>query len=140
VDSAAPVAPADLAARWRDRLSAEAGGYAPLALGDITREDPTLVSALMTRPGQFPGRPRGRTPVFYGSYDWHSCVEMHWVLVRLLKEAPGAVPEAEIRSALDAQFSPDGLRGEAEYAQLKGTGLRHYGWGWALTLVHELAA
>ena len=25
--------------------------------------------------------------MFYGSFDWHSCVEMHWVLVRLLKAA-----------------------------------------------------
>jgi hypothetical protein len=139
VDPAAPVASADVAAQWRDRLGAEADGYARLALENITREYPTLVSALMTGPGQFPDRPRDRTPVFYGSYDWHSCVEMHWVLVRLLKVAPGAVPEAEVRSALDAQFTPDGLRGEAEYAQLKGTGLRHYGWGWALTLIHELA-
>ncbi len=89
----------------------------------------------MTGPGQFPRQPRDRTPVFYGSYDWHSCVEMHWVLVRLLKAVPGAVPAAGMRSALDAQFTPDGLAAEAEYARLSGTGLRHYGWGWALRLM-----
>ena len=50
------------------------------------------------------------------------------------------MPAAEIRSALDAQFTPDGLRAEAEYARLSGTGLRHYGWGWALSLAHELAS
>ena len=75
----------DLAAEWLDRLRAEADGYARLALENIAREFPTLVSALMTAPGQFPPRPRDRTPVFYGSFDWHSCVEMHWVLVRLLR-------------------------------------------------------
>ena len=130
----------DLAAEWRGRLNAEADSYARLALENITREYPTLVSALMTGPGQFPRQPRDRTPVFYGSYDWHSCVEMHWVLVRLLKAVPGAVPAAGIRSALDAQFTPDGLAAEAEYAGLSGTGLRHYGWGWALRLSYELAS
>ena len=130
----------DLAAEWRSRLSAEADSYARLALENITREYPTLVSALMTGPGQFPRQPRDRTPVFYGSYDWHSCVEMHWVLVRLLRAVPGAVPAAEIRSALDAQLTPDGLAAEAEYARLSGTGLRHYGWGWALRLSYELAS
>jgi hypothetical protein len=131
----------DLAGEWLDQLRAEADGYARLALENIAREFPTLVSALMTAPGQFPHRPRDRTPVFYGSFDWHSCVEMHWVLVRLLKTyPPTVVPATEIRSALDAQFTPDGLRQEAEYAQMDGTGLRQYGWGWALTLSHELAA
>jgi len=130
----------DLAAEWLDRLHAEADGYARLALENIAREFPALVSALMTAPGQFPRRPRDRTPVFYGSFDWHSCVEMHWVLVRLLQACPDAVPAAGIRSALDAQFTPEGLRQEAGYARMSGTGLRHYGWGWALTLIHELAA
>jgi len=130
----------DLAAEWLDRLRPEAGGYARLALQNIAREFPTLVSALMTAPGQFPSRPRDRNPVFYGSFDWHSCVEMHWVLVRLLRVASDVVPGEEIRSALDAQFTPEGLRQEAEFARKSGTGLRHYGWGWALTLSHELAA
>jgi hypothetical protein len=129
----------DLAAEWLDRLRAEADGYARLALENIAREFPTHVSALMTAPGQFPRRPRDRTPVFYGSFDWHSCVEMHWVLVRLLRVAPDAVPAAEVRAALDAQFTPEGLRQEAEYAQMSGTGSRHYAWGWALALAHELA-
>ena len=130
----------NLTAGWQDRLTAEAGGYARLALENIARTYPTLVSALLTGPGQFPTQPRDRTPVFYGSFDWHSCVEMHWVLVKLLKTVPGAVPAAEIRSALDAQFTPEGLAAEAEYAKLPGTGSRHYAWGWALTLSHELAS
>ena len=117
----------DLAAEWLDRLRPEAGGYARLALENITREFPALVSALMTGPGQFPSRPRDRTPVFYGSFDWHSCVEMHWVLVRLLRMAPDVVPGEEIRSALNAQLTPEGLDREAAYARLSGTGLRHYG-------------
>jgi hypothetical protein len=93
----------------------------------------------MTGPGDFPHRPRDRTPVFYGSFDWHSCVEMYWVLVRLLKTAPDAVPAAQIRSALDAQFTADGLRREAEFVTNGGRSERPYGWGWALSLIYELA-
>ena len=90
----------DLAEDWLGRLRAETDGYARLALENIGQEFPSLVAMLMTGPGQFPDRPRDRTPVFFGSLDWHSCVEMHWVLVRLLKTAPGAVPADEIRAAL----------------------------------------
>jgi hypothetical protein len=121
------------------RLRPELDGYARLALDNIGREFPSYVTALLTGPGEFPARPRDRTPVFYGSFDWHSCVEMHWVLVRLLKVAGDTVPAAEIRAALDRQFAPGGLRAEAEFMRTKGGFERPYGWGWALALAHELA-
>jgi hypothetical protein len=130
----------DLAAVWRGLLRAEADGYARLALANIAREFPSYVIVLMNGPGEFPVRPRDRTPVFFGSLDWHSCVEMHWVLVRLLKVAGDAVPAAEIRAALDAQFTARGLRAEAEFMAASGGSERPYGWGWALTLAHELAS
>jgi Protein of unknown function (DUF2891) len=130
----------DVVTEWQDRLRAEAGGYARLALANIAREFPSYVIVLMNGPGEFPVRPRDRTPVFFGSLDWHSCVEMHWVLVRLLKMAGDAVPVAEIRSALDAQFTARGLRAEAEFMAASGGTERPYGWGWALTLAHELAS
>jgi Protein of unknown function (DUF2891) len=120
-------------------LRSELDGYARLALDNIGREFPSYVTVLLTGPGEFPARPRDRTPVFYGSLDWHSCVEMHWVLVRLLKVAGDAVPAAEIRAALDRQFAPGGLRAEAEFMRAKGGFERPYGWGWALALAHELA-
>ena len=63
---------------------------------------------------------------------------MHWVLVRLLKMAPDAVPAEEIRAILDAQFTAEGLRREAEFISGGGRSERPYGWGWALTLIHEL--
>ena len=72
---------------WGDVLRAHAGEYARVALTNIGREFPSDIHHLMTGPGDFPRRPRERTPVFYGSFDWHSCVEMHWMLVRLLKVA-----------------------------------------------------
>jgi hypothetical protein len=118
----------ELAAGWLDRLRPELAGYARVALDNIAREFPSHVTSMMTAPGDFPDRPRARNPVFWGSLDWHSCVEMHWVLVRLLKAAPEAFPQRE------------GLRAEAEFmAAAHGAAIeRPYGWGWALSLAHEL--
>ena len=129
-----------LAAGWLDRLRPELAGYARAALDNIGQEFPAYISTTMTAPGDFPFRPRDRNPVFYGSFDWHSCVEMFWLLVRLLKVAPADVPAAEIRAALDARLTPGGLRAEAEFMVTEhGAAMeRPYGWGWALALAAEL--
>jgi hypothetical protein len=128
----------DLADDWGELLRAEAADYAQVALANIRREFPSGVYHSMTAPGDFPFRPKARTPAFYGSYDWHSCVEMHWLLVRLLRIAADVIPAKEIRSALNAHFRPVALAAEAEFVSSRdGLGERPYGWGWALALVHE---
>jgi hypothetical protein len=125
---------------WDELLRAGAAGYAAVALANIRREFPSAVYHTMTAPGDYPYRPRARTPVFYGSYDWHSSVAMHWLLARLLRVAPGAVPAAGLRSALDSQFSPVALAAEAEFISgPSGRAERPYGWGWALALAAECA-
>jgi hypothetical protein len=122
-------------------LHAEAGGYARIALANIRREFPSGVWHTMTAPGDFPYRPRARTPAFYGSYDWHSSVLMHWLLVRLLRVVPGDVPGPEIRAVLSAHFERVALAAEEEFiASADGRGERPYGWAWALALVHETAS
>jgi hypothetical protein len=130
----------DLAAYWLDRLRPELAGYASVALENIGREFPAHISGTMTAPGDFPLRPRDRNPVFYGSLDWHSCVEMFWLLVRLLKSAPDDVPGEEIRDALNRRLTPEGLRAEADFMATPGGAAmeRPYGWGWALALAAEL--
>jgi hypothetical protein len=128
----------ELADDWGQLLRAEAFGYARVALTNIKREFPSGVYHSMNKPGDFPFRPRARTPAFYGSYDWHSCVEMHWVLLRLLRLVPDLVPGKEIRAALNAHFSPVALAAEAEFiGSRSGLGERPYGWGWALALAQE---
>lgn len=124
---------------WKSTLRANAAGYADVALANIAREFPSDVRHVMTAPGDFPRRPSDRTPVFYGSFDWHSCVVMHWLLVRLLRIAPESVPEAEIRAILDARFTAPKLQAEARFVADPNDGARQrpYGWGWALALVHE---
>jgi hypothetical protein len=130
-----------VAAECLNILQEQAAAYAEVAVANITREFPSHLVHLMTGPGDFPARPAERTPVFYGSLDWHSCVEMHWMLVRLLRLAGDFVPADEIRELLDAQFTADKLAAEAGF--VTGTDGRHerpYGWAWALALVHEIAS
>ena len=124
---------------WHQILRQCAAGYARIASDNIRREFPALIVHAMSGPGDFPHRPADRTPVFFGSLDWHSCVEMHWLLIRLLRLVPDDVPSGEIRSLLHAQFTPDKLRAEAEFvASGSGRSERPYGWAWALALIHEL--
>lgn len=72
-----PGGPVTLTQEWLDRLRPETGGYAAQALDNIGREFPWYVTVLLTGPGEFPARPRDRTPVFYGSLDWHMVT--HWL-------------------------------------------------------------
>jgi Protein of unknown function (DUF2891) len=129
------------AADCLDILHERAAAYADLAVANIVRQFPSHLVHLMTRPGDFPARPADRTPVFYGSLDWHSCVEMHWLLVRSLRLAGDAVPAGQVRDLLDAQFSTDKLAVEASFvASDDGRDERPYGWAWALALVQEIAS
>jgi hypothetical protein len=122
-------------------LAEQAAAYAEVAVANIGREFPSYLIHVMTEPGDFPARPADRTPVFYGSLDWHSCVEMHWLLVRLLRLAGDSVPADEIRRLLDAQFAADKLAAEASFVTgIDGRPERPYGWAWALALVHEIAS
>ncbi len=123
---------------WTEVLRRHAAAYAELALANIRREFPAGLYHTMNAPGDFPYRPRARTPVFYGSYDWHSCVEMHWLLVRLLRTVPHAVPADQIRTALSSHFEPVALAAEETFITgPDGRSERPYGWGWALALFHE---
>jgi hypothetical protein len=120
-------------------LLAAAPELAATALRTVREEFPNGLSAHYERPGDAPHRPRDRHPAFYGSYDWHSSVEMHWVLLRLLRLAPAAVPAQEIRAVFDEHWTPAAIAAEVAYFAGAPGAERPYGWAWALTL-HEEAA
>ncbi len=128
---------------WDEVLRQNAAAYVQVAIENIGREFPVGFYWHMQAADDLPGRPKDLTPVFYGSFDWHSCVEMHWLMVRLLRTVPGAVPAGDIVTTLDQQFTVDKLAAEAAaMAGLFGLTERPYGWAWALTLaddVRELA-
>jgi len=60
-------------------------------------------------------RPREIHPAFYGCYDWHSAVEMHWALAVLVREVPDGAWTAEGRAVLDEHLTAANLQTEAAY-------------------------
>ena len=129
-----------LVEEWAETLRQNAADYADTALRNIHREFPSGISHRMQSATDLPKRPREQTPVFYGSFDWHSCVEMHWVLVRLLRVVPESVPAADIRAALNEQFTAASLEAEARFIGDPSNRNRErpYGWGWALQLIYDV--
>jgi hypothetical protein len=97
-----------------ERLADVAGGYAATIVRAVQQEYPNDLHHPMTSPHDRP-LPREIHPAFYGCYDWHSCVEMHWALVRLLRLAPDALPARDVRTALHDHLTADALATEAAY-------------------------
>ncbi|HEY0780522.1 MAG TPA: DUF2891 domain-containing protein [Gemmatirosa sp.] len=116
-----------------------ASRFAALALGHVTREYPNKLDHVLAGPEDARG-PRALHPVFYGSFDWHSCVHGYWLLARVLRRVP-ALPEAgAIRGLFDAHLTPERVAGEVVYlARPAARGFeRPYGWAWLLALAAEL--
>ena len=112
---------------------------ARLALAGIDKEFPNKPGDVIEKAEDL-RTPRAMHPAFYGSFDWHSSVHGHWMLVRLLRLFPGIQNAAEIRSRLDAHLSAENLRIETDYFdEKKNRGFeRMYGWAWALRFAAEL--
>ncbi len=111
-----------------------------IALGASGREYPhVLMQELGSDADLRP--PRELHPSFYGSYDWHSAVHNHWLLVRALRRG---VPDlqGELVARLDDHLSPQRLAGELTFCSGPGgrTAERPYGWAWLVLLHAECAA
>jgi len=115
-----------------------AEGFTDVILKAVCQEYPNDLRHLMTGPDDRP-LPHEIHPSFYGCCDWHSAVEMHWALVRLLRTAPELTSAAEARAVLDQHLAPDRIAIEAAYLETHPGFKRPYGWGWALMLTHEAA-
>ena len=113
--------------------------FAQLALKGIFREYPNKPSNVMATADAVLS-PKAMHPVFYGSFDWHSSVHGHWMLIHLLREYPHASVAREIEAALNKQFTAKKLIAELAYFQRKENRSfeRMYGWAWALRLAAEL--
>ena len=118
-------------------LAEVAGGYADAIVDAVRREFPNSPRHVL-HDAHDTATPRELHPAFYGCYDWHSAVEMHWALVRLLRCAPWALPAEPVRAVLDEHLTPDALAREADYLRSNPGWERPYGWGWAAALVSEL--
>jgi hypothetical protein len=114
--------------------------FAAIALAHLTREYPSKLDHVLAGPEDLRS-PRELHPVFYGSFDWHSCVHGYWLLARLYRRLPDGPDAGRIRALLDAQLTPEKVAGERAYLALPHhAGFeRPYGWAWLLMLTGELA-
>ena len=119
---------------------ATASRYARAGLDNVAREYPNHPMHLLLGPDDLGAAPSDLHPLFFGSYDWHSSVHQHWMLVRLLRRFR-ALPEADaIRTWFDARCTSTAIAVEAAYLDepARRTWERPYGWAWLITLAAEL--
>ena len=114
--------------------------FAQLALGHVRREYPHKLDHVMDGPEDVLG-PRALHPLFYGSFDWHSCVHGYWMLLTLRRLFPDAPVAREINDLADEMLVPGKIAGELAYLDRAYTGgfERPYGWAWLLALHSEAA-
>jgi hypothetical protein len=120
---------ADLAAR-----------FAGLALGHVEREFPNKMDHVLTGP-EDARTPSDLHPIFYGSFDWHSCVHGYWTLARLYRLCRDHANAAATRALFERQITEAKVGAELAYVRRPSSrGFeRPYGWGWLLALQAELA-
>ncbi len=118
---------------------AQASRWARLGLDNVQREFPHLLQHMLNGP-EDARPPRALHPAFYGSYDWHSCVHQHWMLVRLIRVFPDLPERPEMAAVLSRHLTKANLEAEAAYFGAANRGLfeRPYGWAWLLKLDQEL--
>jgi hypothetical protein len=120
--------------------AATADRFARIALGHVGREYPHKLDHVLNGPEDaLP--PSVLHPIFFGSFDWHSCVHGYWLLLRLLRRFPDMPAADAIRVQADAMLVPGKVAVESAYLHRPGAAgfERPYGWAWALAL-HEEAA
>jgi hypothetical protein len=122
------------------RLTREtAARFAEIALGHVARAWPHKADHVFSGPEDV--RPHEEFhPIFFGSFDWHSCVHGYWTLATLLRTFPDMQPAGRVRDLFDDAFTDDKVAIERAYLDRPGTrGFeRPYGWGWLLMLQAEL--
>ncbi len=116
-----------------------ADSFANLALGHVSREYPYKMDHVLTGP-EDAIVPRAAHPIFFGSFDWHSCVHGYWLMARALRRHPDIAAAPRIRALFAERFTPENVAGEVAYlARPSARGFeRPYGWGWLLALQAEL--
>ena len=119
--------------------AATASRFAAAALGHVTREYPNKLDHVLSGPGDVQG-PRALHPIFFGSFDWHSCVHGWWTLFTVLRLYPDMPDAARIRTLAGDLFTPDNVALETAYLDRPGSrGFeRPYGWAWLLMLAAEM--
>jgi len=110
-----------------------------VTLGHVVQEFPHSQARVYRSIADF-ARPRLVHPIFFGSYDWHSCVHGYWLLVCLLDLQLEQAQLLGIVELLDQQLTPDKVAQElAFFARTDQASFeRPYGWAWLLMLTAQL--
>ncbi len=129
---------------FAQRLAGYAPAFAGIALSNITCPYPNQPGHVLLDASGL-AEPQALHPVFYGSYDWHSSVHMHWLLVTLLSRYPMLAQADQIRRVLSGHFTRENIEKEALYFRQPAhrSFERTYGWAWLLKLqtsLHQGAA
>jgi hypothetical protein len=120
----------------RDELAAV---YADVVLDNLRRPYPFASHHVEASPADRPS-PRELHPSFHTSFDWHSCVHMHWLGVSLLEYGLDAGRDAALRAELEATLTPENLAVEEAYLLAHPGWERPYGWAWLVRLAAAAAS
>jgi hypothetical protein len=112
-----------------------ASRMAIIALGHVAREYPHKLDHVMTSDSDaLP--PRALHPIFFGSFDWHSCVHGWWTMLTLRRLFPHIAEAAAITELADGSFTAEKVGSELAYLDrpLSRGFEQPYGWAWLLYL------
>ena len=118
------------------RLDAELASHmASIALGHVAKEYPHKLDHAMGGDEDVQS-PRALHPVFFGSYDWHSCVHGWWTLLTVRRLFPHIAEAEAIFELAESSFTSEKIEVERAYLDrpLSRGFERPYGWAWVLQL------
>ncbi|MGE0179836.1 MAG: DUF2891 family protein, partial [Sphingomonas sp.] len=115
-----------------------ANRFATIALGHVTKEYPHKLDHVLDGPEDVLG-PRALHPIFFGSFDWHSCVHGYWLLLTTRRLFPDMPAGPKVKALLDEMLTEEKAAAELAYLDRAYTGgfERPYGWAWLLALHRE---
>lgn len=119
-----------------------ANTWMALALSNLNQEFPNASLIVAEGGDDRVLMPSTLHPAFYGSYDFHSAIEMQWLIVTLLREIPSIPLQTEARTLLSQRLNPTNIAHEVRFFETPPYRAweRPYGWGWLFQLADALAS
>ena len=108
---------------------------ARIALSHVAKEYPHKLDHVLAS-DEDAQTPRALHPIFFGSFDWHSCVHGWWTLLTLRRLFPNIEEAGAIVNLADSSFTADKVAAELAYLDRPTSrGFeRPYGWAGLLSL------
>ncbi len=112
-----------------------AARMARIALGHVAKEYPHKLDHVLDSAADA-RTPRDLHPIFFGSFDWHSCVHGWWTLLTLRRLFEGGEAASAIVDLADSSFTAEKVAAELAYLERPSSrGFeRPYGFAWLLAL------